>query len=203
MFKHLLSFRAIIFLFIAVFSFSAFSQGVNADNQTEIERLYWDGGKKHLNCKGSYYIDDIIGSTNEKHGKWRFYDFNGELTEERNYFRDRVHGKQLTFHKDKALKTEAFFVYNVPDSSFKEWNEKGALIVSGHYQLGSPDADWLYYFEDGRLEKRQLISNDTVYLIELFDRDSLHTQIIQDGNGEIKKYYVSGGLKSFIPIQMG
>ena len=181
----------------------SFSQKVNEDNLTEQEKLYWDTQNKHLNSKGAYYVDGLIGITNEKHGRWRFYDFNGVLTEERNYFRDRIHGKQLTYFKDKSINTEAFFVFNVPDSSFQEWNEKGALILKGNYALGSPEGFWNYYFSDGRIEKKQRISNDTVYLMEQYDSDSLHTQIIENGNGEIKRFYVSGGLKELYTYTNG
>ena len=198
------TFRSLLVLFLFFFSFkTALTQKVNPENQTEMVRLYWDAQKKHLSSKGSYYTDNLIGNTKEKHGKWKFYDFNGVLTEERNYFRDRIHGKQLTFYKDKKIKSEAFFKFNVPDSSFKEWGENDSITIEGNYTLGSPDGDWKYFFNDGRLEKRQYISNDTLYLVELFKQDSTHTQIIQNGNGEIKKYYVSGGLKEFYTYTNG
>ena len=200
---YLLFSRPPVMLFILLIVPSFFSQKVNPENLTDIVRLHWDAQKKHLNSKGAYYTDDLIGETKEKHGRWRFYDFNGILTEERNYFRDRIHGKQLTYFTNKIINTETFFVFNVPDSSFKEWDENGILIVSGSYKLGSPDNEWSYYYGDGRLKKKQRISNDTVYLVEQYQQDSLHTQLIEDGNGEIKKYYVSGGLKEFYTFTNG
>ena len=95
-----------LFFFVSLFIFtnqSLFSQKVKPENQTDMVRLYWDAQKRHINSKGRYYVDEIIGETKEKHGKWKFYDFNGVLTEERNYFRDRIHGKQLTYYKDKKI----------------------------------------------------------------------------------------------------
>ncbi len=180
-----------------------FAQKVDKDNLTDEIRLYWDSKKKHINSRGCYYTDDLIGTTTEKHGKWRFYDFNRTLTEERNYFRDRIHGKQVTYHKDRNIKTEAFFVFNVPDSSYKEWNENGTLILEGNYLMGSPDGDWNYYYPDGRLKKKEFVSNDTVYLIEQYDNDSLHTPFVQDGNGEIKRFYKSGRLKELYTFTRG
>jgi len=195
-----------LFFFVSLFIFtsqSLFSQKVKPENQTDMVRLYWDAQKRHINSKGSYYVDEIIGETKEKHGKWKFYDFNGVLTEERNYFRDRIHGKQLAYYSNKKLKSESFFKFNVPDSSLKEWSKEGTMVVEGNYTLGSPDGDWKYFFDDGRLEKREYISNDTIYLIELYEQDSTHTPIIENGNGEIKKYYVSGGLKEFYTYTNG
>ena len=94
---HTILFRSLPLLFLTFLSFTVFSQKVNPDNQTESVRLYWDAQKKHLSSKGAYYTDGIIGETNEKHGRWKFYDFNGVLTEERSYFRDRIHGRQLAY----------------------------------------------------------------------------------------------------------
>ena len=198
-----ISFRTLPFILCSLLCFSSFSQKVNPDNQTEIVRLYWDAQKKHLSSKGAYYSDGILGETKEKHGKWKFYDFKGVLTEERSYFRDRIHGRQRSFYKNKSLKTEAFFIFNLPDSSFKEWNEDGSLSISGNYLLGSLDGNWISYFQDGHIEKRKYISNDTVYLMEQYDGDSLHSPIIENGNGEIKKYYISGRLKEFYTYTNG
>ena len=70
-----------------------------------------------------------------------FLTFNVVLTEERNYFRDRIHGKQLAYYNNKKLKSESFFKFNVPDSSVKEWDKEGTMVVEGSYTLGSPDGD--------------------------------------------------------------
>ena len=195
------SFSFLLMLFML--SNVSIAQKVNEENLTEKVKLYWDSKEKHISAKGAYYTDNTLGDTQEKHGKWKFYDFNGTLEEERNYFRDRIHGKQIKYYEDKSIQTETFFVFNVADSSFKEWNESGTLITQGNYDLGSPDGEWNYYYSDGQLKKREWISNDTLYLIELFDKDSAHTQIIKDGNGVIEQYYSSGRLKEFYTYKNG
>jgi len=182
---------------------TSIAQQVIKENLTEKVKLYWDSKERHISSKGAYYTDNTLGDTHEKHGTWKFYDFNGTLEEERNYFRDRIHGKQIKYYEDKSIHTETFFVFNVPDSSFKEWNESGALIVNGNYNMGSPDGEWNYYFSDEHLEKKEWISNDTLYLIELFDIDSTHTQVITEGNGVIEQYYSSGRLKEFYTYKNG
>ena len=171
------------------------SQKVLKENLTERERLYWDSEKKHIRSRGAYYTDPIIGDTKEKHGKWWFYDAKGHITEEQNFFRDRIHGQQISFHANKAKATESYFVYNVADSIYREWTEEDTLITEGSYEMGSPNGLWRYFYNNGKLKSKKSISNDTIYLIDHFLNDSSHTQLISNGNGTIKTYYVSGGLK--------
>ena len=41
---------------------------------------------------GSYYKDEV-DETTDKHGKWLYYDRLGVLEEERNYYKEMLHGK--------------------------------------------------------------------------------------------------------------
>lgn len=159
------------------------SQKVLKENLTERVRLYWDSEKKHIRSRGAYYTDPIIGDTKEKHGKWWFYDAKGHITEEQNFFRDRIHGQQISFHANKAKATESYFVYNVADSIYREWTEEDTLITEGSYEMGSPKGLWRYFYNNGKLKSKKSISNDTIYLIDHFLNDSSHTQLISNGNG--------------------
>ena len=85
----------LLFLLLLSAPHFIFSQNVREENLTERVRLYWDIEKKHIRARGAYYTDQIIGETQEKHGKWWFYDAKGNLTEEQHFFRDRIHGAQL------------------------------------------------------------------------------------------------------------
>lgn len=193
----------LLFLLLLSAPHFIFSQNVREENLTERVRLYWDIEKKHIRARGAYYTDQIIGETQEKHGKWWFYDAKGNLTEEQHFFRDRIHGAQLSFHSNKVKASESYFTFNVADSIFKEWNENETLITQGLYEMGSPVGIWLYYYNDGALKSRKRISNDTVYLTDHFLNDSSHTQLILNGEGAIKTYYVSGGLKENYSYTMG
>ena len=184
----------IILLFITSAS-TGLTQEINPENLTDRERVYWDIGKKHIRSRGSYYTDLIIGDSKEKHGLWWFYDRKGNLTDQQHFFRDRIHGKQQTFHPNKNLATESFYVFNVADSSYRELDSEGHVLIEGEYDMGSPDGEWLYFYKDGRLKSKNNISNDTVYLIDHYLSDSAHTQVVRLGYGAIKTYYISGGLK--------
>ena len=83
-----------IFLIVLNLS-SAFSQKVEKENLTQKVKLFWDKGNKKIQATGSYYTNELLGNTTEKHWKWLFYSFDGILEEERNYYRNRIHGLQL------------------------------------------------------------------------------------------------------------
>ncbi len=193
---------SLIFVFIGM-PVRSLCQQVNEENLTEKVRIYWDSKNRHLSSTGAYYTDDILGDTKEKHGKWKFYNYSGQIEEERHYFRDRIHGRQVKYYKDRSIQTESYFRFNVPDSTYKEWNESGTLILEGNYTLGSPDGEWKSYYEDGHVKKKKWLSNDTIYLLEMYADDSAHTQLIEDGNGRIEEYYISGGLKEFYTYMDG
>lgn len=195
--------RLLFSMFLILCLNPSYAQEIKQEQLTERERLYWDAGNKKIRARGAYYQDEIVGVTNEKHGKWWFYDAKGNLTEEQYFYRGRIHGKQLSFHLNKKIASESYFVFNVADSIFREWNADGQLIVEGLYEMGSPNGVWNYFYNDGAIKSRKKISNDTVYLIDHFTSDTLHAQVVKAGEGEIKSFYVSGGLKEFYTYSKG
>lgn len=180
-----------------------FSQKVEKENLTQKVKLFWDLENKNLQAIGSYYKTDLRGETTEMHGKWLFYSYDGVLEEERNYYRNRIHGLQTIYFPNKNVKQQTYFTFNVPDSSFKEWNEDGNLLVSGNYDLGSPDRIWEYFYENGGRKSIEEVINDTVFIRSYYVNDSLHTQTISNGNGFIKTFYLSGVTKEVYTFKNG
>ena len=75
-----------LFLFSVILCLNTvFTQEIRQEQLTDRERLYWDAENKKIRARGSYYQDDIIGVTNEKHGKWLFYNAKGRITEEQHF----------------------------------------------------------------------------------------------------------------------
>ncbi|MBM3160313.1 MAG: hypothetical protein FJZ66_03170 [Bacteroidetes bacterium] len=184
--------------FLAFFYFlNSFSQKVEKENLGQKVRIYWDSGNKKLQATGSYYVNEekFILNKTEKHGKWSFYSFEGKLEEDRMYYRNRIHGKQLTYHPNGNIKTLVYFTFNVPDSIFKEYDESGKLLISGNYELGSPEGKWEYFYSDGRQKSIESVENDTTYLMQHWEADSLHKQTVIDGKGYLNSYYSSGRAK--------
>lgn len=180
-------------------------QKILKENLSPKARIYWDNQKKHLQAIGSYYVNEekVVLNKTEKHGLWQFYSYDGILEEDRMYYRNRIHGKQIVYFPSKKIKTVSFFTYNVPDSSFKEYNEDGKLIVSGNYILGSPDGKWEYFYNDGRAWKTEEVINDTVYLRSFWEEDSLQKQTVIDGNGYIKSFYTNGVTRELYTFKNG
>ncbi|NDA99026.1 MAG: hypothetical protein EBZ94_06635, partial [Crocinitomicaceae bacterium] len=89
-----------LFLFF-LFLNPTFSQKVEKENLTQKIKLFWDQGNKKLQATGSYYTNERRGNTTEKHGKWLFYSYDGILEEERNYYRNRIHGLQTIYFPTK------------------------------------------------------------------------------------------------------
>ena len=153
--------RLLFSMFLILCLNPSYAQEIKQEQLTERERLYWDAGNKKIRARGAYYQDEIVGVTNEKHGKWWFYDAKGNLTEEQYFYRGRIHGKQLSFHPNKKIASESHFVFNVADSIFREWNADGQLVVEGLYEMGSPNGVWNYFYNDGAIKSRKKISNDS------------------------------------------
>jgi antitoxin component YwqK of YwqJK toxin-antitoxin module len=156
-----------------------------------------------LNAVGSYYVDDIILESTEKHGKWLFYSMDGILEEERFYYRNRTHGKQIVYYPNKKIKQLYYCKFNVSDSLYKEFNEAGTLLKSGYYSLGSPQGKWQYFYDDSLLWKEEFVSNDTTYLLSYFDSDSAHTQTVMNGNGVVNTFYSFGAIKESYTFKNG
>jgi uncharacterized protein len=187
----------IIFIFFFILALKTTAQQVEKENLGPKNKIFWDKGNKKLQAIGSYYINEnkIVLNKTEKHGKWSFYSFEGVLEEERMYYRNRIHGKQLTYFPNGKIKTLTYFKFNVPDSLFKEYDESGKLLLSGNYILGSPDGNWEYFYPDGTPKSIEFVQNDTVYLMHYWEEDSNHIQTIKDGNGYYKTYYNFGRVK--------
>ena len=183
---------SITFLF---FFAAIYAQKIAPENLSGKVKVYWDANKKFIHSTGSYYVDDRENITIEKHGKWLFYSVKGLLEEERNYFRDRIHGKQTIYFSDKSIKQQTYYSFNVPDSTFKEWYSNKNLKTEGTYQLGSPIGKWVYYYEDGNKKSIDSVVVDTVYTIAYWDESKLHKQTITNGSGCIQTFYTTGMIK--------
>ena len=192
-----------LFLLLLLVNPALLCQKILSENLSPKVKLYWDSNNKRIHSTGSYYVDEFNPITTEKHGRWLFYSLDGTLEEERYFYRNRMHGKQTTYFPNKQIKQQYFAQFNVPDSTFKEYDDKGILLIQGNYQLGSPNGLWNYYHVNASKWKIELVSNDTTYLLEYFENDSLHTQTVFSGKGQVNTYYTFGGRKESYTFNHG
>lgn len=196
----------LLVLFVLISIQTAFSQvdeyKVQKENLTKKESLFYDFNKTKIQSLGAYYTDKL-GATTMKHGKWIYYDRDGKIEEEREYFKDMLHGKVVLYYPNSRPKQEGYFYLNQPDSIYREWNETGRLAVEGNYSYGKPKGTWTYYYLDGR-KKSEEKTKDSINLMESFWMpDSNHTQTVKNGTGEMMTFYTTGSLKEWYHYKDG
>jgi len=194
-------------LFLIVFTFLtsfAFAQDyvVSKENLSKKQSFFWDVNKTQIREVGSYYVDQQ-GETTLKHGKWKYYDRAGELEEERNYYKDMLHGSVSLYYPNGKPKQIGYFYLNQQDSIFTEWFENGKIAIQGNYSFNKPVNQWVYYYRDGHKKSVEETKNGVNYLNEFWMPDSLHTQTIINGNGEMQTYYTTGTLKEWYNYKNG
>ena len=196
MLKHILLISAVLF------AFGFYAQEIKKENLSKQQQTYWDFNKTQIQSRGKNYVDQF-GETKEKHGKWVYYDKLGEIEEVRNYYRDMLYGSVILYYPNGTKRQEGFFKYDRQDSLYTEWYETGHVKVEGEYNQGEPVKSWKYYYRDGRLKSVEEVKGDDNYLWEFYLPDSLHTQIIKEGNGELVTYYTTGKVKEWYNYENG
>lgn len=190
---------SILLIFISI---ASFGQVVLKENLTKKVTLYWDYNNLQIQATGSYFKDDI-DETTDKHGKWLYYDRLGVLEEERNYFMGMLHGRTILYYPNKKKKQEGYFYLEHQDSVYREWFENGKLAVEGYYKSNQPVGQWTYYYLDGREKSVEEIKGGVNHLVAFWLPDSLHTQTIIDGFGELSTYYTTGTVKEWYNYENG
>lgn len=188
--------KSILSILFIVLCSSIFGQVVSKENQTKKVTLFWDFNRTQIQASGCYFKDET-GESTEKHGKWLYYDRLGVLEEERNYYKDILQGHAVLYYPNKKIKQEGFFYLNRQDSIYKEWHENGKLSIKGQYKLGEPVGEWTYYYFNGLEKSIETIEGGVNRVMAFWLPDSLHTQTITDGTGELSTYHTTGTVKEW------
>lgn len=194
--------RNTLILFFCLFVWSLSAQEIKKENLTKKQTIYWDFLRTEVLAIGCYYQDEL-GETTEKHGKWLYFDEAGNLEEERNFYRDKLVGKVVLYYPNKNLKQEGYFKRDVQDSVYREWYENGKLKVEGYYTKGEATGKWTYYYLDGREKSVEELIGGVNYIHSFWLPDSLHSQTIIDGNGELATYFTTGTVKEWYNYKNG
>ncbi len=184
-----------LFLLFLCFSPFFFAQKVYKEQLSKEVKFFYDFIKTKIESRGCYY-QDPLGETMEKHGLWRYFDKEGTLVEERNYYRGKLHGATKLYFSNKKLKQEGYFIQDKQDSIYREWAETGKLLIEGNYTKGSPIKTWDYFYLSGKQKSHELYEGGEVLLLSFWVDDSLHTQYIKEGNGYFYEFYQTGATQS-------
>jgi uncharacterized protein len=194
--------KHIAFLLLILSTSFLYAQTIKKENLTKRQFFYYDAAKLKVESEGCYYKDPL-GETTLRHGKWKFYDREGDLAEERNYFKNELHGPVISYFSHGKKQSEGYFLKGVQDSVYREWDETGVLRQQGFYRGGFPTGKWEYYYLDGRPKMQEEIIDGISYTWSFWLPDSLHTQTIIDGNGELAIHYSNGRLKEWYSYKDG
>ncbi|MGV3631970.1 MAG: toxin-antitoxin system YwqK family antitoxin [Bacteroidota bacterium] len=189
-------------LFFCLSLTAVFAQEILKENLTKKHSFYWDFNKIKLQSIGSYYKDPL-GETTLKHGKWEYFDEDGNPVETRTYYKDKLHGKVTLKFPNGALRSEGFFQMDKQDSVYREWFESGKIAVEAFYKNDRLFGFKKTYYPDGRQQALEEYIDSTKYLQQFWLPDSLHTQTLTNGNGLATHFYNTGTLKSYYNYKNG
>ena len=177
-------------------------QTINKENLSKPEFTYWDFNKQRIQSVGSYYKDQL-GVNNDKHGTWKYYDKFGKLEEERTFFRGKLNGKVILYFPNGKMRQEGYFKLDKQDSIYREWNENGSLALEGQYEMDIPKGLWKNYYIDGRIKSEEKEIEGLKHIISFWLPDSLLTQLVKNGSGEMQTYYTTGSIKESYTYENG
>ncbi|MBL4862400.1 MAG: hypothetical protein JKY09_05215 [Crocinitomicaceae bacterium] len=194
--------KHVILISIFAFSTAVFGQEIKKENLSKQKQTYWDFNKTQIQSRGKYYVNEF-GETTDKHGKWTYYDKFGEIEEVRNYYQNLLQGAVTLYYPNGKKRQEGFFRYDRQDSIYTEWYETGHVKVEGEYDMDYAVNGWNYYYRDGRLKSVEETKGYDNYLWAFYLPDSLHTQTIIEGHGELTTYYTTGRVKEWYNYKDG
>ncbi len=185
--------KSIVFLlWVVLLVFNLDAQEILKDNLTKPSTTYWDKEKTKIQSTGCYY-KDYRGETFDKHGPWLYYDKNGVLEEEQNYFRGKLHGAVKMYYAKDKPRTEGYFKMGLQDSIYRAWHDNGKLREEGFYKNDKPIQEWKYFYNSGQLMLVEKYVDTVALVMEFFKPDG--TQTVVSGEGVKETFYSNGAPK--------
>ena len=192
-----ISLIAVIFICL-----NSFGQEIKKENLSKQKQTFWDFNKTQVQSSGKYYVDHL-GETTDEHGKWVYYDRHGVIEEVRSYYKGMLHGQVTLYYPNGKKRQEGYFKWDRQDSIYLEWYETEHLKVEGLYKMDEAIGQWKYYYRDGKLKSVEETKGEDNYLWEFYLPDSMHTQTIKDGNGELTSFYTTGSVEEWYNYKDG
>jgi antitoxin component YwqK of YwqJK toxin-antitoxin module len=88
---------------------------------------------------------------------------NGQLMEERSYFKGAKNGLQTAYWENGAKKFEFVAREDAYEGEFKEWNIEGNLIHLAHFENGQENGSQKLWDEEGKIRANYVIVNGKRY----------------------------------------
>lgn len=114
---------------------------LNPRKITEVHVDWWNGS-----------IETKVVRTEEqkdRHGQWRFWYSNGQLSKQGTYDRGKRVGMFTWWHSNGRKKAEGVYVDDQPSGLWQTWHPSGARRSYGEYTDGKRTGRWLTWHENG------------------------------------------------------
>ena len=129
--------------------------------------LYWPKGLFFWGPKVVYAKGFMLGE--KRHGRWTFWDKNGERQLEGEYVRDKKVGLWIKWNQNGIKTTEGEFLHGKMHGRWIDWHNNGKKALESHWIMGKRDGEWKYWNTQESLEKiiqyDQTIEEDKGYSI--------------------------------------
>ena len=139
----------------------------------------------------AWEMNYLIG---QKHGKFVYFNPNGDTTLYENYFHDQLNGDKRIFYNNGKIKRSIQYSKGNFNGSFTSYNKEGKITEKLSYKNGKKDGMLTYYYDDGTLLKTEYWLNDIIYDLP-FQNNLLENYKKGIKDGWFEEYYPNRKLK--------
>jgi antitoxin component YwqK of YwqJK toxin-antitoxin module len=144
--------------FAALFAFTAllcFSVNVSAQEITKKRgkyKFYFPSGKVSATGKVKNY---------HRHGKWKYYDEQGNVVTVANFVFDTIHGAYQEFYPSGKSFITGTYCMNRKCGNWKTYDDKDQLISNENFENGDPHGVQRYWYPGGVLRDSIIMDHNT------------------------------------------
>lgn len=184
--------KFIVIFILPFFCSNIWAQNIDKKNLSKPETNYWDYKKTKKRSMGYYYVD-ALGKTGKKHGKWKYWDKKGDLTETRTYNKGKIGGEVTLFYATGARKQTGYFKNGERDSTLTVWFKDSSLMRQGLFDMGQKVGLWYDFYKDGDTMQVAYYQDSVEHIVSFWDYKGNHT--LENGDGLKETFFSFGSLK--------
>ncbi|WP_289054719.1 toxin-antitoxin system YwqK family antitoxin [Carboxylicivirga marina] len=130
-----------------------------------------------------------------EHGVWMSYYENGARLDSGQYNDGRMSGLWKAWYANGQLQQIGDYKRSLQDGPWTLYHENGQVASEGLMKEGSSTGEWKNYFESGQMESIFMHKDNEPALIQnVWNEEG--QQLVKDGEGTYKTYYITGQLMS-------
>jgi uncharacterized protein len=126
----------------------------------------------------------------KENGVWKYWDKDGRLLREIEYFDGMINGRVTYFYPSGKKENEGFFSGGFQIGKYCEWSKEGVLLLTGKYVRGKKDSVWNEFRENGKPKSIFNYKNDFGKIVYYFSETG--DTIVKQGNGKFEEKFANG-----------